>query len=58
MENWPQNQIHGIASLSLARSVVKVRDEMEFSVDGEEWIWGIELPDMFPQRRRRRRLAR
>jgi adenosine deaminase len=34
LENWPQNQIHGIASLSLARSVVKVRDELGLPIVG------------------------
>lgn len=36
----------------------KVRPEMEFSPDGCEWIWGIELPELFArktQRARRRR---
>ena len=35
----------------------KVRSEMEFSEDGVEWIWGIELINLFdrPRRRRRRR---
>ena len=36
----------------------KVRDEMEFSEDGIEWLWGIEIPEMFPQRRRRVRRRR
>ena len=38
----------------------KVREEMEFSEDKVEWIWGIELPELFARRarteRRRRRV--
>lgn len=33
----------------------KVRQEMEFSVDGTEWMLGIEMGDLFPLRRRRGR---
>ena len=41
----------------------KVRPEMEFSEDRVEWIWGIELAELFPRpfrapRRRRRTLGR
>jgi len=28
----------------------KVRDEMEFSLDGEEWMLGIEMIDLFEPR--------
>lgn len=36
----------------------KVREEMEFSEDGEDWMWGIELIDLFPPEKRARRAAR
>lgn len=36
----------------------KVRQEMEFSVDGVEWMFGIEMADLFPTKLRRKRKAR
>ena len=33
----------------------KVREEMEFSEDQVEWMWGIELPELFARSSRRRR---
>jgi hypothetical protein len=36
----------------------KVRQEMEFSPDGVEWMLGIELADLFPLKRRRKRRVR
>lgn len=36
----------------------RVREEMEFSVDGHDWMWGIELVELFPPALRERRARR
>jgi hypothetical protein len=61
-----QDHISGPYEVTTIREWIKegkVRAEMEFSVDRSEWIWGIELVDLFPPRRvparnRKRRVLR
>ena len=35
----------------------KVREEMEFSEDGREWMLGLEMVELFGERTERRRAA-
>ncbi len=36
----------------------KVRENMEFSPDGHEWMWGVEFVELFPPAIRKRRARR
>jgi len=50
---------HDVEHIRLWIQQGKVREEMEFSTDQIDWIWGIELPNLFEKRQRRvRRAAR
>lgn len=44
-------RVSGPYPISTTKQLIKegkVRADMEFSEDREEWIWGIELADLFP----------
>ena len=49
---------HDLADIQIWIKAGKVREEMEFSEDQIDWIWGIELSNLFPPPRGGRRLSR
>jgi hypothetical protein len=58
-------RVSGPYDLSVLKEYVKagkIREDMEFSVDRRDWMWGIEIAELFPMdarpaRRRRPRRA-
>lgn len=46
---------HSVADIQEWIRKGKVREDMEFSTDREDWMWGIEVLDLFPPDRHRRK---